>query len=44
MERGDEIKRYLIEQWLPLSVEKDLPADLLVWISFMGFSYCEIMV
>lgn len=44
LERSDEIKQYLVKNWLPLSVEADLSGDQLVWISFMRFSYCEIMV
>ena len=43
IERTEAIKIYLKKYWLPLSVDQDLPEDLLIWVSFMRFSYCEIM-
>lgn len=44
LETEEHIRKYMREFWLPLSVEADLSGDLLVWISFMRFSYCQIMV
>jgi LETM1 and EF-hand domain-containing protein 1 len=44
IENPDNIKSYLEKKWLPMSVGHDLPVDVLVWISFMRYSYAEVLV
>lgn len=44
LERAQEIRDFLKKFWLPLSVTEDLDVDTLVWISFMRYSYTEVLV
>jgi hypothetical protein len=40
----EAIRVFLKNKWLPLSAEKDLTADMLIWFSILRFSYCEVIV
>lgn len=44
LERASDIREFLIKYWLPLSVTENLDGDTLVWISFMRYSYTEVLV
>lgn len=44
LDNSDDIKQYLVRYWLPLSVEYDLDVDVLVWVSFMRYSYVDVLV
>ena len=40
----EELKQLIFNHYLPISAENDVPAELLVWISFLRFSYADILV
>lgn len=44
LEKDEDIKLFLKKYWIPLSVNSDLGGDALVWISFMRYSYNEVLV
>jgi len=44
LENDEDIRFYLKKYWIPLSVGADLDGDALVWISFMRYSYNEVLV
>ena len=41
IENPEAIKQYLRHFWLPLSVEYDVPPEVLIWVSFMRYSYAD---
>lgn len=44
LDNSEDIKQYLIRYWLPLSVDYDLDIDVLIWVSFMRYSYVDVLV
>lgn len=44
LDNSEDIKQYLVRYWLPLSVDYDLDVDVLVWVSFMRYSYVDVLV
>lgn len=44
LDKDEDIKIFLKKYWLPLSVKANLDGDSLVWISFMRYSYNEVLV
>jgi hypothetical protein len=44
LEKDEDIKIFLKKYWIPLSVDANLEGDALVWISFMRYSYNEVLV
>lgn len=44
LEKSEDIKEFMVKYWLPLSVDYNLDVDVLVWVSFMRYSYVDVLV